>query len=275
MKRIPSLLLAILAGTAQAGPAGMWTPMAAYGSPYGGYGTPFGNALGGGFGGGYGSPLGNLNTLNALGALASLGMLAAPVIAPLAPTLLTPVGQMGYPAMQMAPNMMSYSHYYQYGGGPFGGNPYLRPSLPNPMAPPAFSPSVPTLPFSPAQGTLPLPFAAPSPSPFPSPLPFMASPTPMPGAGIVPGLTPMAPSPSPQSPSNPWSKAPAQPQGQPQTQAGSQPMGNPWMMWLPVPQPGSAPAQSAPAAEATPMDPAAFLQRFMKPAETRPAPEAK
>jgi hypothetical protein len=215
MKRITPLLLVIVAGSAQAGPEGVFNPlamfnpmanpMAGYGSPFGGYGSSFGgygSPYGGGFGGGYGNTMSNLN---ALSALASLGMVASP----LAPTMLNPtgMGQFGYPAVQMAPNLMSYGHYNQYGGGLFGGNPYLQRGLPNPLAPPAFSPSVPTLPFSPSQGTLPLPFGAPSQASMPS-LPFMASPAPVPSAGLMPGLSPMLPS-APSSQASPWSPMPA------------------------------------------------------------------
>lgn len=234
MKRIPLLLLIAFAGAHQAGAQGlpnpltmlnpMANPMPGYGNPYGGYGAPFGN------------PLGGLNGLNALGTLGSLGLMAAPVIVPLAPTLLNPMGQIGYPAMQMAPNAMSYSHYMQSGGGPFSGNPYLRPTLPNPMVPPAFSPSMPTLPFSPSQGTLPLPFGVPAP-------------VTLPPAGLLPGLTPMAPAApaaSATSQSNPWAQTPAQP---------------------------APPAATAPAP--LPLDPAVFMQMFMKPAEALTPPPGK
>lgn len=293
MKRITPLLLAVVAGSALAGPESMMNPlammnpmanpMAGFGSPFGGYGNAFGNPFGGGFGGGYGNPLGSLNTLNTLSALASLGLIAAPIVAPLAPNLLNPMGQMGYPAMQMAPNMMSYGHYNQYGGSPFGGNPYMQRSLPNPMSPPAFSPSMPTMPLSQAQGTLPLPFGAPSQasvpaSPFGMPsqsmlpsLPFMASPTPMPPAGMIPGLSPMTAPAAPSSQSTPWSQGPAQPQAQTQAQPSGQPMWNPWMMMVPMPQAATAapqPTAVPEAAAATPLDPAAFMQMFMKPAES-------
>jgi len=311
MKRITPLLLVFAVGSAQAGqentfnPLAMMNPMASSGMPFGGYGNPFGgnpfagnpfagNPFGGnGFGNGFGNPLLNFNTLSAL---ASLGMIAAPIVAPLAPNLLPsgPIGQMAYPAMQMAPNMMSYGHYGQYGGGPFGGNPYLQRSLPNPMMPPAFSPSMPTMPLSPAQGTL--PFAMPSQSAMPSlpffgapaqapaqammpSLPFMASPTPMPPAGMIPGLSPMMAPSGPANQGNPWAQGPgqAQPQAQPQPQAGAQSMFNPWMMMMVpmMPQAGSTPAQPAAAPETaatTPLDPAVFMQMFMKPTE---APAAK
>lgn len=326
MKRITPLLLVAVAGSVQAGqenllnPLAMMNPMAGFNAPFAGYGNPMGNPFGGGFGGG--NSLVNLNTLSAL---ASLGMLAAPVIAPLAPGLLNPMGQMGYPAMQMAPNMMSYGHYSQYGGSPFGGNPYMQRSLPNPMAPPAFSPSMPTMPFSPSQGTLPLPFGAPSQAAMPN-LPFMASPprqspawgvpqspfgapaqqampnlpfmagspqlpfgipgltsligpSPLPMQGLIPDLTPGMPAmAAPQATGTPWSQAPAP--------APAQSVGNPWMMMMvPVPPAAATPAATpapvaaAPEAANVPLDPATFMQMFMKPvakpAEAAAPPAAK
>jgi hypothetical protein len=294
MKRITPLLLVVVAGSAQAGPESLFnplammnpmpTPMPGYGGmPFGGYGNPYGGGFGGGYG--YGNPMGSLNTLSAL---SSLGMM----VAPLAPTLLNPMGmgQFGYPAMQMAPNMMSYGHYGQYGGGPFGGNPYLQRSLPNPLMPPAFSPSIPTMPFTPSQGTLPLPFGSPS-------LPFMASPSPLPPAGLIPGLSPMAPS-LPPSQANPWATAPVPPdaasQATPWTTApaatapapAAQMPWNPVMMMAvpapaPQPKPEAAPAKTVEQQQAPvpmPLDPAAFMQMFMKPMEAvvpPPAPAAK
>ena len=303
MKRLSPLLLVAVASSAQAGPESLLNPLAMMNpmaNPMAGYGAPFG--------GGYGNPLANLNTLNTLSTLASLGIIAAPLVAPLAPNLLgSPFGQMGYPAMQMAPNMMSYGHYGQYGGGPFGGNPYMQRGLPTPLSPPAFSPSVPTMPFSPAQGTLPLPFGMPSAAPAPalapipsfgglmpgfgapaaSPsvapafgalpgLPFLSGPGLTPAPGLVPGLSPAIPM-APPAQSNPWGPAPAaapRAAAKPAPQAPV-PMASPWMMMLapvaPVPTPAPA-VQPAPAPAvqdpaAAPMDPAALLQMLMKPME--------
>jgi len=106
-------------------------------------------------------------------------------------------------------------------------------------------------------------------------LPFMASPTPMPPAGMIPGLSPMVAPSAPPTQSNPWAHAQPQPQVQPQPQAGAQPMFNPWMMMVPMaPPPQAAPAQPAvpETAALPPLDPAVFMQMFMKPTE---APVAK
>lgn len=300
MRRLSPLFLVVVAASAQAADGlpnplamlvPMGNPMAGYGAPFGGgYGNPYGNPIGNLLMPGYGNPLGSLSTLSAL---ASLGAVAAPLVAPLAPSLLGgPVGQMGYPAMQMAPNMMSYGHYNQYGGGMFGGNPYLQRSLPNPLAPPAFSPSVPTLPFTPSQGTLPLPFgagptAAPAPVLAPAPaanplalLPLLSSPGMMaPPPGLMPGLAPAAPM-APASQTNPWAQALNTAEAPAAKPASPTPVPyplNPWMLVAPpvvaapkepvaAPKPEPAPA-AAVDAPALPMDPAAFLQMLMKPME--------
>lgn len=317
IRRLSPLLLAMVATAAQAAdglpnPFTMLVPMASpmtspmpnplagYGSPYGGgFGSPFGGGYGNPFAPGYGNPLGSLGTLNTLSTLASLGIVAAPLVAPLAPGLLGgPVGQIGYPAMQMAPNMMSYSHYNQYGGGVFGGNPYLQRSLPNPLVPPAFSPSMPTMPFTPSQGTLPLPFGAPAAAPAPMAppmlpatglgapavnplalLPLLTGPSMAPPPGLVPGLAPAMPM-APAGQGNPWAQSQDVPV-KPAPKAAAQPLANPWMAMPvltpaapapsePVAQPKPAPAPTAaPAADpaAMPADPAAFLQMLMKPIE--------
>lgn len=108
------------------------------------------------------SPLGQMNPMvmmHPLGMANPLGMGGAPMLG---------LGML-HPAMQMAPNMMSYQHLNQmtnpYLGGPFAGNPYLRPTLPFPMTPPAFAPS--------------LPFSRPA-----------ASPAPMFGMAMMPVVTP-------------------------------------------------------------------------------------
>lgn len=57
------------------------------------------------------------------------------------------LGGLMYPGLQMAPNLLSHQHLQYmanpYLGGPAAGNPYLRPSLPNPFAPPGFAPGLP------------------------------------------------------------------------------------------------------------------------------------
>lgn len=271
-----------------------------------------------GLGNPYGGLAGGLNGLNTLSALGSLGMLAAPVVTSLAPTLLNPMGmgQFGYPGMQLPPNVLPYGQYMQYGGVPYGGNPYLRPSYPNPIAPPGFSPSMPTLPLSPAQGTLPLPFAAPAQNPalpfpgapassggpmpgpvplppaaapapvlappwtppqastqYPAPmLPFQNMPTPVPGqwpgagapatqtpylpgplppTGMLPGLTPTAPA------------APATPQSTPWTQPAAKPA---------TPEAAAPKPETGEGAGPALFDPAAFMQKFLKPVDTTTPP---
>lgn len=101
------------------------------------------------------------------------------------------LGGLMYPGMQMAPNMLSHQHLQYmanpYLGGPAAGNPYLRTSLPNPFAPPGFTPG---LPFGGGYGqpTMALPF--------------------LPAGAVLPGM-PMNPHPSP-SPGRPPATTPAQ-----------------------------------------------------------------
>jgi hypothetical protein len=320
------LLLAGFGATAQA--AGLETllnPMAMMAAPLGGGyapsplgGNPFGATPFGGYGspfGGYGGNPFGANPLSALGGLGALGSLGS-IAAPIGLGLINPMGMgnVTYPAMQMAPNMMSYSHYNQmanpYGGLFGGGNPYMQRGLPNPFTPPAFSPSVPTLPFSPSQGTLPAlpflpqgqaqpayggyggmgglgglgglggfgggnPFAGLAPMPT-SPMQQQAPVSLPPGAFPTPyGLTPSQPSPAPVQ--APMASAPASafpfpfpflPQAQtapalaPATQAATPPPAAPQPAQQAAPQ-----ASPVPASAPMPMDPAVFLQIFMKPVE--------
>lgn len=313
MKRTASLLLVALAGTAQAAgfenmmnPLGGLSPFGASnpsapspfsGMPFGYGGSPFGygaSPFGMGSPFGLGSPLG-LGSPFGLGSPLGLGALAAP----LGLGLLNPLGGLGgmgmgnamYPALQVAPNMMSYQHMNQmanpYGGGPFAGNPYLQPSMPNPFSAPAFSPSMPTMPTMPfaapqqqgnLSGMLPLPqfgygAAVPMPAPaapsamgrtpwsqapaapapqvpaqaaLPFALPFLtppaAQPVPAPAPAAAPSLMPFFPAAAPQPP-----------------QATAKP--------APAPAPEKAPAAPQAPAAAPPLDPATFMQMFMKPAE--------
>lgn len=284
MKRI-ACVMTLLAGAAQAGPEQAMNPMALLapmmqGGGYPGYAAPQGNPFAGNpFAGNLfqgnpfaanpyaGSPFGGMpgfsgnpltsNPLATLQALNALGMLAAP----LAPVLFGPAGQVAQPALQMAPNMMSHGHYMQYGGGPFGGNPYLKPSMPNPLSPPAFSPSMPSMPFSSAQGTWPLPGNAPNAAPFV--MPFSA---PSPAPGMLPGLTPAYAAPQAAG-GTPWSPAPAPQASMPAFPFMAQPA-------APAPQPAPQ-AQPSPAA---PMDPSLFLQLLMRPvapASPEATPEAR
>lgn len=158
-----------------------------------------------------------------------------------------------YPMLQMAPNMMSYSHLNQmanpYLGGPFAGNPYLRQSLPIPLMPPAFSPSMPSLPFAPVQGMVPFT------------LPQQA--VPMAAPGFFPqGFFPLAPG-MVQQPMYPAPQAAYPPLFVSAPPAAPQPaqVGNPYLPGA-APQPQAAPAN-------TPLDPAAFMQMYMQP--TQPA----
>lgn len=102
-------------GGAMLAPGLVGSPLGGFGSPLGGFGNPLG-----GFGsplGGFGSPLGGL--------AGPLGM-AAPVAG---------VGVM-HPAMQVAPNLMSFQHQAPqlltnpYMGGPFSQLPFTQPSRP-------------------------------------------------------------------------------------------------------------------------------------------------
>jgi hypothetical protein len=278
MKRLASLLLVGLAGTGQAaGFENMLNPMGgltSFGgsnpfapnpfasnpfapSPFGYGATPFG----------YGNPLG-LGSPFGLGSPLGLGGMAAPLGLGLLNPLGGGMGNTMYPAMQMAPNMMSYQHFNQmanpYAGGPFAGNPYLQRSMPNPFSPPAFSPSMPsmpTLPFSVPQqqsglaGLVPMP-QQPQPSFFAYPMPSASSPA--------------------MAPQTPWSSAPAPAAPQPASVSQSV------RPFFPLaPQTAQAPAQAKPAAPAqtqsatvapapmgAPLDPATFMQMFMKPAES-------
>lgn len=83
-----------------------------------------------------------------------LGPGMANPVAMMAPVPLNPfgagtpmLGGLMYPGMQMAPNLLSHQHLQYmanpYLGGPAAGNPYLRPSLPNPFVPPGFAPGLP------------------------------------------------------------------------------------------------------------------------------------
>lgn len=300
MKRFASLLLVGLAGTAQGAgfdnminplnalnPAGMSNPFAPNPFNSGPFGSnPFAPSP---FG--LGSPLG-IGSPFGLGSPLGLGALAAP----LGLGLLNPFGGgMGnamYPTMQVAPNMMSYQHMNQmanpYAGGPFSGNPYVQRGMPNPFSAPAFSPSMPTMPSMPfavpqqqggMAGFAPMPqqqmpygmmYSAPmapqqqaAPTPWSSmpaaPAPTQTAPAQQSGAFFMPFMTP--PSPAPAAKPTP---APA-PQGM-----------LPFFPMAPQAASAPAPAQTAPVApasaaqpqaNATPLDPAAFMQMFMKPAE--------
>ncbi|HNA30565.1 MAG TPA: hypothetical protein PLQ64_11930 [Thiobacillaceae bacterium] len=265
-----------------ASPLGMASSPFGYGSPLG-LGSPFG----------LGSPLG----LGAVVAPLGLGLLGSP--------LGGGMGNAMYPALQVAPNMMSYQHLNQmanpYGGGPFAGNPYLQPSMPNPFAAPAFSPSMPTLPTMPFAapqqqgalgGVLPLPqqgmipyglafpmaMPAPSTSVVPAQTPWSgaAVPAQQPSANLFSGFPgfPTAPAPVlvPAPAPVPAAPAPLAPQS--------------LLPFLPMQAaPAAAPAQAASASVKTPaaspdkaatpqapastlpMDPASFMQMLMKPAE--------
>jgi hypothetical protein len=212
------------------------------------------------------------------------------------------MGNAMYPALQMAPNVMSYQHLNQmtnpYAGGPFAGNPYLQRGMPNPFSAPAFSPSMPSLPA--------LPFSVPQPQggltgivPMPQqpqffmPYAMPASPPPPPSAAQTPwsalpasaapqavttpqGMLPFAPPAAPAA-AQPASAATAPPaQGllpffapAPQVAPGPAPEQAPASARTPPPKAAApAPAQNAaPAPAAPPLDPAAFMQMFMKPAE--------
>jgi hypothetical protein len=104
-----------------------------------------------------------------------LGMMAPAPFHPLRPVaplgIGTPLlGGLVHPAMQMAPNLLSHRHLHYmtnpYLGGPAAGNPYLKPALPNPFAPPGFAPALPSGGFNPPALTLPLPFANPAIAPY-------------------------------------------------------------------------------------------------------------
>jgi hypothetical protein len=259
-------------------------------SPFG-LGNPFGSPLGG-----FGSPLG-FGSPFGLGSPLGLGALAAPLGLGLLNPLGGGMGNAMYPAMQVAPNMMSYQHMNQmgspYGGGPFAGNPYLQRGMPNPFSAPAFSPSMPTLPSMPfavpqqqggMAGFVPMPqqqmpygmmYSAPmapqqqaAPTPWSSmpAAPAMAQPAPaqQSGAFFMPFMTPPSPAPAPAAPA-------AKPAPAPQSllpffpvapQASSAPAPAQAVPVAPAPSPAAQPP-----ANGTPLDPAAFMQMFMKPVE--------
>lgn len=135
---------------------------------------------------------------NPLGMMSPLGMMGGPMMmgGPFGPG--APVVGLGvmHPALQMAPNMMSYQHINQmtnpYLGGPFAGNPYLKPSLPLPFAPPAFAPGLPFGVGATPSGYQPAsPYKLrydPSASPAPSAVPTW--PMPMPAGGARPAAAP-------------------------------------------------------------------------------------
>lgn len=287
MNRYLPLLLTILASSAQAqlplpfampgtvGPTYATPYAAAYANPFGNpfappLANPFGNPYaqpfgGGGFPGqaamlsnpfapaspnplamlglqsGLANPLGALaNPLGGLGALNTLGAL----------------GSLG-PALQLAPNLVSAGHMQQltnpYMGGPFAGNPYLRQTIPLPFAAPAFSPGMPSWPTMPAaqpaaSGAFPL-FQAPT-------RPVQAAPATQPMSSLLPppGFLPM-----------PQMGEPRQPP--PQALRDFKPY-QPGPVATPEPAARPAPvADSVASQPMPPIDPATFLQMFMKPAE--------
>lgn len=320
MKRLASLLLVGLAGSTQAAgfenlmnplgafnPSGMSNPFAPnpfssnpFGSSPFGYGSsPFGMSGPLGLGGplGIGGPLG-------LGSPLGLGGLAVP----LGLGLLNPLGGGGlggamYPAMQVAPNIMSYQHMNQmsnpYAGGPFTGNPYLQRGMPNPFSAPAFSPSMPTMPtmpfappqqqggfanMAPAMPQVPQPYYA---MPYSAPAMQQAVPvnTPWSTGPEAPASAHQAPVQAPTGFFFPFMMPPAPaatsvPAQAPTPAAALQ---NPLLFFPMSPQAGQATAHSqehaavpetakqAPpqppqsAASSAPLDPAAFMQMFMKP----------
>ncbi len=267
MKRLAPLLLTVLAGTAQAGFENMMNPMFNPVNP-GLMGAPWGQP----------NPFGQMNPLaqfNPLGGVNPL-LMGVPLVG------LGGLGMLGwggmYPALQMAPNMMSYSHLNQmanpYLGGPPGGNPYLRQSMPIPFLAPAFSPSMPTLPFSQPQGMAPF---SPPPGLMPFALPQQVAPRPalgffpaMPGvarqqapqASFLPAFPPAPqPAPEPAQAGNPYLPA--------TTPAAPAPAISPAAPYFAPSAPPSPQSQTAPAL--TPLDPAAFMQMYMQPV----APAAK
>lgn len=259
MKRLAPLLLTVLAGTAQAGFENMMNPMFNPGNS-GLMGSPWGQP----------NPFGQMNPLaqfNPLGGVNPL-LLGVPLVG------LGGMGMLGwggmYPALQMAPNMMSYSHLNQvanpYLGGPFSGNPYLRQSMPIPFLPPAFSPSVPTLPFSQPQGMSPF---SPPPGLMQFVMPQQAAPRP------VPGFFPAMPGAAPQASFIPMFQPAPQPAPHLAPQAPQ--ADNPYLpaSSSATPGPVSSPAASLSAPSAppppekapalAPLDPAAFMQMYMQP----------
>jgi hypothetical protein len=244
---------------------------------------------------GYGSPLG-IGSPFGLGSPLGLGVLAAPLGLGLLNPLGGGMGNAMYPALQMAPNVMSYQYLNQmanpYAGGPFAGNPYLQRGMPNPFSAPAFSPSMPSLPalpFSAPQpqggmtGIVPMPQqpqffvpyampVSPPPPPAASQTPWSALPAPAAQAVLTPqGMLPFAPAPVPVAPAPttpPQSLLPFFPLA-PQAAPGPAPEKATAPAKTPPPKAvAPAPAQSAaPVPAAPPMDPAAFMQMFMKPAE--------
>lgn len=309
MKRFASLLLVGLAGTAHAAgfdnmmnplnalnPAGMNNPFAPNPFSSGPFGSnPFGSNPFApspfGFGGplGFGSPLGIGGPLG-LGSPLGLGALAAPLGLGLLNPLGGGMGNTMYPALQMAPNMMSYQHMNQmanpYAGGPFAGNPYLQRGMPNPFSAPAFSPSMPSMPFAVPQqqggmaGFVPMPQQqTPYGMMYSAPMApqQQAAPTPWSSMPAVPAM--VQPVPSPQSGAffMPFTAPPTSPAPAPAAKPAPAPQSmQPFFPMAPQASPSPAPVQVAPVApvpaaqppaNATPLDPAAFMQMFMKPAE--------
>ena len=331
MKRLASLLLVGLAGTAQGAgfenmmnplgafnPSGMSNPFAPnpfssgpFGSSPFGYGSsPFG--IGGPMG--LGNPLG-IGGPFGLGSPLGLGGLAVP----LGLGLMNPLGGGGlggamYPAMQVAPNIMSYQHMNQmanpYGGGPFAGNPYLQRGMPNPFSAPAFSPSLPTMPTMPfavpqqqggvanmlppmRQPQQPQAYYAVPYSGMPYPTPAMQQPVPANTPWSTGAVAPASPQQAPAQPPTgfflPFMTPPAQapveaPAPVPSAPTPAAALQNPLMFFPMVPQAGQTaphipepPKAAAPVkneihaptrsgASDVPLDPAAFMQMFMKPA---------
>ncbi len=318
MKRLASLLLVGLAGTAHgAGFENMMNPLGAFNpsgmsnpfapSPFGYGGSPFGMGSPLGFGNplGIGGPFG-------LGSPLGLGGLAVPLGLGLLNPLGGGLGGAMYPAMQVAPNMMSYQHMNQmanpYAGGPFAGNPYLQRGMPNPFSAPAFSPSMPTMPS--------MPFAAPqqqggfanmlpampqqrmpqqpyyampySGMPYSAPAAQQAVPanTPWSTGPSAPAAAQQAPAQAPAGFFLPFMMPPAQPPEAapaPVAPPSAAALQNPLLFFPMIPQAGqpaphppappaaAEPAKVAPhpaaqpAENSAPLDPAAFMQMFMKP----------
>jgi hypothetical protein len=304
MKRVASLLLIGLVGTAQsAGFENMMNPLNAL-NP-GGMSNPFApNPFNSGpFGSnpfapspfGFGSPLG-FGSPFGIGSPLGLGG----IVAPLGLGLLNPfgggIGSAMYPALQVAPNMTSYQHMNQmanpYAGGPFGGNAYLQRSMPNPFAAPAFSPSMPTMPTIPfavpqQQGGLAgflqmpqqqmpqqqMPYGMMYPAPMVVPQ-SQTAPTPWSTMPAPPAAAPPAPTQQSGMFFMPFmtqpNPAPAAPAAKPASAPVPQSM-LPFFPAAPQASPAPAPIQTAPVTptpeNTTPLDPAAFMQMFMKPAE--------
>jgi hypothetical protein len=193
-----------------------------------------------------------------------------------------------YPAMQMTPNMMSYQHMNQmanpYAGGPFAGNPYLQRSMPNPFSAPAFSPSMPSMPTMPfalpqqqggVGGFMPMPQQQ-----VPYYMPYQMPAGPQPGASTTPwSSSPPAPQPA-QQPGGVFMPF-MMPSGAAPAPSASPPQGlSPFFPMVPQASPapvqaqakpataeGKMPPTGQPAPNSPPLDPAAFMQMFMKPAD--------